>query len=543
MESVRPRPPRGDWSDRLLVLAALLFGAATVFYPFGGDQGLYFYVGREWLHGAVPYRDAMEQKTPLVFLLHALLIFLTGPNMWAIRLAELLWTAWLGVVIADLATPAGQPRRPGVLGVACLSTSALYFGLFNYWDTAQCEIWYAGLSLLSLRAATRGPMARRTWLLAGLFGGLAWLMKPPATLLLAIVLAAAALRAHRTAAPSENGLRRALAALSLYAAGGAAPVAVVLIYFTAVGALGDLIDLALRANYHDMIHSSSVSGAAEILVKFREFSAKTDALAPAIVALCLLGLLVVVRRRAAATAGRYAVALALLLAGCAAVALQRKFYGYHWGVLAPLMALPLACAAHDLSGIGRRRLRARVSPALLPACVAAVLMLALARTAIAADYARTALLTARYLTGRIDREVFLSPFVVDDNTPYAEQEVVGRWIAAHSSPADRIAVRGFEQTVYAVADRRAATRFFWTRWLTEPRRVYKRREWLVEDRAALRRNPPRYAVVNARARRGPASRAYFTRFGYVERFRHGRLIVLERAPAAAAGNSRSGTAP
>lgn len=238
-------------------------------------------------------------------------------------------------------------------------------------------------------------------------------------------------------------------------------------------------------------------------------------------------------------ARRHAVALALLLAGCAAVALQRKFYGYHWGVLAPLMALPPACMADDLSRLGRDQWLGRMSRALAPALMAVLLVLAFTRTEISRKFAHTVSLTAQYVSGRIGREEFLAPFVVDDNTPYAEQEVVGQWIAARSSPADRIAVRGFEQAIYVVADRRSPTRFFWTRWLTEPRRVYRRRAWLAEDRAALRTDPPRYVVVTSRARHGPASKHYFERLGYVECSRHGRLIVLERARTPA---TRSGEA-
>jgi hypothetical protein len=133
----------------------------------------------------------------------------------------------------------------------------------------------------------------------------------------------------------------------------------------------------------------------------------------------------------------------------------------------------------------------------------------------------------RRLTGSISREEFLAPFVVRNNTPYAHQEIVGLWIAHHSAEGDLVAVRGFEQAIYAVAGRRSPSRFFWTRWLTEPKRAYRRAEWLAEDRAALLRHPPRYVVVNAHAQDGAASRAYFTP-EYSERFRHGRLVVLER---------------
>lgn len=509
----------------MLVGLALLFGAATVLYPFGGDQGLYYYVGREWLHGSVPYRDAMEQKTPLIFLLHMGLVALTGQNMWAIRVAELALIVPLGWLLAELATPPGETRRPGLLGLGSLATSVLYFGLFNYWDTAQCEIWYVTLSLLSLWVVLRRSPARSDWILAGLLGGLAWLTKPPAALLLAVVVVALAWRAYRHAAPEGRGGRSALQALVAYGAGAAFPVAATALYFLAVGALDELFDLAFRANYHDMLHSSTVSGAAELLRRFLDFSDRTGPLAAGLLGLALLGLCLAVRWRSARPARRYGLCLALLTAGCVAVAIQRKFYGYHWGVLAPLMAFVLVCAASDL---GRLAARFGLHRPLAPAVLGLLLVVGWSGTESAGSYAGVLGSSVRYATGRIEREQFLEHFVHDDGTPYAEQEAVGHWITHHSRPDERIAVRGFEQTIYAVARRRAPTRFFWTRWLTEPRRAYRQAEWLAEDQAALRHDPPRYVIVNARARKGPASRAHFEAEGYRVRFRHGRLIVLER---------------
>ncbi len=511
--------------DGILLMGALAFGAVSLFYPFGGDQGLYAYVGREWLQGTIPYRDAMEQKTPLIFALHALLVLLTGTNMWAIRAAELGFVLVVGVAVADLASDSAEPRRPGVLGIACLATSVLYYGLFDYWDTAQCEIWYAGLSLWALRVITRREISRVTWLLGGGLAGLALLMKPPAAFLNLVVVVVAAARAARSAS-SGRRLGASLSALSLLALGAALPIGVTVAYFVSVGAFEHLIDVAVRANHHDMLHSSSVSNAGDVALRFGEWNAATGPLTTATLVVAVVGLLTsLARRRDAWT--RYGVAVALLLAGAAAVVVQRKFYAYHWGALAPLMALPLACVAHDLSarragGLGQPAFSGRQF------LLVAALLAAFAASNSARPYAATVALTGQYLAGHIGREEALAPFARDENTPYAQHEVVGRWIAERSGPDELVAVRGFEQAIYTVARRRAPTRFFWTRWLTEPRRAYRREQWLAEDEQALRRRPPRFVVVSDRARKGPASREHFTTRGYVEVFRHGRLIVLER---------------
>ncbi|HSO32515.1 MAG TPA: hypothetical protein VLT33_08365, partial [Labilithrix sp.] len=67
----------------------MLFGAISLPYPPGPDQGLYFYIGREMVrHGAMPYRDMLDQKTPAIYLLYAALIRVFGEHIWGIRVAE-----------------------------------------------------------------------------------------------------------------------------------------------------------------------------------------------------------------------------------------------------------------------------------------------------------------------------------------------------------------------------------------------------------------------------------------------------------------------
>src|SRR5665213_3304078 len=101
-------------ADGGLLLAALLFGSVTLTYPFSRDQGLFCYVGREWLErGSIPYRDVFEQKTPLIFFVHALLTALTGENMWSIRAAELVAIVGIGWFASQLTFARGQRRAAG----------------------------------------------------------------------------------------------------------------------------------------------------------------------------------------------------------------------------------------------------------------------------------------------------------------------------------------------------------------------------------------------------------------------------------------------
>ena len=46
--------------DAALLVLAALFASVSLTFPFGRDQGIWYYMGRMWLHGQVPYRDAID---------------------------------------------------------------------------------------------------------------------------------------------------------------------------------------------------------------------------------------------------------------------------------------------------------------------------------------------------------------------------------------------------------------------------------------------------------------------------------------------------
>src|SRR5580658_2324456 len=90
--------------DALLAGVGVLFGAASLAWPFGWDTSVHYYVGREWLlRGAIPYRDTFDHKTPGIHLVHAVAIALFGEGMWGIRIIELGSVVVLGWACARIA--------------------------------------------------------------------------------------------------------------------------------------------------------------------------------------------------------------------------------------------------------------------------------------------------------------------------------------------------------------------------------------------------------------------------------------------------------
>src|SRR5271156_5092477 len=62
---------------------------ATLFYPFGYDQAVFSVGGEMVLKGAVPYRDFLDTKQPLIFYLYAIAIGLFGRHEWSIHLLDI----------------------------------------------------------------------------------------------------------------------------------------------------------------------------------------------------------------------------------------------------------------------------------------------------------------------------------------------------------------------------------------------------------------------------------------------------------------------
>ncbi len=100
------------WSHWLAWLGLALWFAPTLFYPFGRDQGLYFYIAREWAaRGALPYRDSFDQKPPGIYCIYGLANWLSGNAQWGIRALELAAVRGRGFLLWRAATGERTNRR------------------------------------------------------------------------------------------------------------------------------------------------------------------------------------------------------------------------------------------------------------------------------------------------------------------------------------------------------------------------------------------------------------------------------------------------
>jgi hypothetical protein len=515
---------RGLVLDAALIALALLFGALSVTYPFGSDQGLYEYVAREWVQrGAIPYRDVFDHKTPGIYIVYAIGVALFGANEWGIRVLDLAGVVATGLVVARLSTPMTRPVRPGLRGLAVLVTSVAYYGFFDYWSSAQSELWYGLLGVASMTAAARGTRGLRAQFVAGLLGGAAMVMKPTSAPFVAIAVALIVLREREDGGRSPKALAIAIAR---FAAGAAVVPALVLAYFGAHHALGAMYDIVVGANGFYVSHEKGVRSVAEGLFRTYDFyRLESPFTAFMVFGLALVGFLAATQRPFRIPA-RYVLASSACLAGFAAVAVQQKFYWLHWGSMIAPFALLTTTLLDDLIALGSRTVRESI---VVPLVAAAFLFLYASVPFACIPWVENQTRAISYLTGALSREAYTNSFVLADRYFYYGDIVrVSDFIREHSSPDDTICVRGFNPGIYILADRHYAGRFFWSNFLVFPERAYRREAFLAEDANAFSTSKPRFVVTLTLMHDGLDSTEYTLGLGYHVVASFERYQVLER---------------
>ncbi len=505
--------------DTIGALLAALYGLPSLAYPFGRDQALFFYIGREWTVGRIPYRDAFDNKPPGIFALYALASELLGTHQWTIRLVELAAVLLMGSLIARAIQRDG-PSRPGEVGSAMLLTSGLYYTVFDYWDTGQVEFWEGLFALAGYVTAQRVRSWRVAALASGALGAITVLFKWPGAVLLPVAALVVIRRACRTAhGPLGTKLRRALSAAGWHGLGICAVGGLVIGYFYACGAMKALEELFGYTSTYVLNTPASLPQALESTqLLWREvFRLWSVFLALGY----LIGVVLAVRRRAWRVLGGALVAALLVTLSAASVVLQFKFYPYHWVVLTPFLLL---CCAYGSAELARRwqSLPLRVS-----------LTVVLIGYFGAPNWITNARVTYRtythsfwsYMRGETRRSAFLQQFLGPFNYRYAVQERIGDQIGDRANPGDGLHVRGFEPAIYAVSGLASPSRFASEMPLGASQLSYNREAWAAEHDAILWVTRPRFFVTFLWA---PADMALVEAHGYRRMGEHAPFVWFER---------------
>jgi len=170
----------------LAVIGAVML-VATLAYPFGYDQAVFGVGGEMVLKGAVPYRDFLDTKQPLIFYLYAAAMWVFGRHEWSIHLLDIVYQLGAAYYFFRIL------RRELSAEVALLSASLmliLYAGS-GFWMTCEAESFAILPSLLlvdvTLRTVTSKRLAKDRFAFQyGLLAGVAvvWLFVLKLTLVL-----------------------------------------------------------------------------------------------------------------------------------------------------------------------------------------------------------------------------------------------------------------------------------------------------------------------------------------------------------------------
>ncbi|MCC6646304.1 MAG: glycosyltransferase family 39 protein [Polyangiaceae bacterium] len=486
-------------TDRIALgaaIAAIAFVLANlVAYRYGRDQGIYAVVAGAMQRGGAPYKDAWDFKPPGIFFIYWLARALFGASEHGVRVLEAGALASMCGAFAVLSRRWVGAWQAGVLGAAC---AVGVHGQLEFWHTGQPESFGGvmiawALVCATYRPASDDPRARAkllaAWIGCGALYTAAALCKPPlggGFLVSAAFLAREELRL-RADEPLSARVKAALRPVAALAVGGALVLSLCLAYFAAKGALRDLYQTLFVFTPHytklsferRWLNAYLYFTLQHFLVEYSSF-----------ICVGVLTFLVLPPLGSREREGLLHLTLvaALQLFG---VALQAKFFPYHYGA-----TLPLGCL---VAGWGAWKLWRRLSRTSLGVVVFGVALYwtsqgrGATRDLEDTYWDRCRQRVAAWLDPSKRRATEDHLYSVADVSSGANRDVAA-WLVAHTSPDDRVYIWGFEPEIYDLSARRPASRYIYN--------VPQRATWSTETRAdlmaELEHAPPAVIVVERR---------------------------------------------
>jgi 4-amino-4-deoxy-L-arabinose transferase-like glycosyltransferase len=432
--------------------------------PLQNDEGFYATVGRIVLRGGLPYRDAFDNKPPLVFGWYALSFLIFGEHIWAPRLlvSLLLAVTTLLVYFEDKLLFSAKA------GIVAALAFGLSIGIAKFGTNANTEYFLVLPMTGGLMAFTMAQEKQRShwYLLSGLLNGVAILTKETALfpfgfLLLFAVFSPANKRQERVATVRNLGMMLI----------GAVLIGVVaLLPFVFSGAFRDFLDAAVVYTFQ-YVGDTSLLG--RILVALLIVVPVTAVAGPWVV----LSVLAVLHARRSPEPEKYWLLAGWLCASVAGIVFAGRFFPHYFAQLLPGMSLLVPLGIRFFQEKWRKSAGLRALYSVLIGGLA-VLALFLALTI----YGRSSA-DARHLAKTPGKTL---------STWETESAQLATYIRANTSADDLIYNLGFQTELYFYADRASPTRFLFDR----PFAVGQ--GYVDEALHDLESHPPKYIIDSAR---------------------------------------------
>lgn len=507
-------------ADRVLagvcIAAIVFFLLQILMFGYGRDQGIYAVVARTVLEGGMPYRDAWDFKPPGIFIVYAASRAIFGEGQHGIRVLEVLGLLAMIAAMVRLSTQLWGRR---LVGLSAGALAVMVHAQLDFWHTAQPESFGGMVTIFGLVLALSGERraadgdrrkAALFWIASGILFGAAGLLKPPLAGGGAATAFVLGWRAYNGSIGQSDRNFKKIARISIapsifIAVGGVLPFAACLAWFAAKGALGDLYEvLFVFTPYYTAIGWEGASIIGMTYYGFTEWLISYTSLVTV-----GLFLLVILRRERAEADSPDAPAAAsgtpvfpqgstlgvVLLASVigvhiAGVAMQGKFFPYHYGATWPPTALLAALGLHRAwERYGRR------SPLRICLFLVLIVVAAFGRSAtkdvpgsfFRRSFQRIALFAA---SPRDQAAIDQMASVADVNA--VANRAAADFVRARTPEGKPILVWGFEPVIYDLADRPFSSRYIYNvaqrvAWAKAPAR-----EVLMRDLAA---RPPAAIIV------------------------------------------------
>lgn len=449
-----------------LMAALLIVRLPSLVQPMGPDQGLYAYVGERILHGELAYRDAWDQKPPGIHYVYAALRALSSRDV-VVPAADLVAAALVAALLWIAGSRVGGPAAGAASAAIFLLLSDPSFGrIGGVRVRAQCETFIGLFATAAIALALTSRGARRATGATGADGAGAKGAngaKGPAVLFAAGLMIGAAFALKYNAGIYGVVLLVALALTAglalldvVWIVAGASVIPLVLLAVLWRG--GAVYDLYHATISYNLLYSGETYAsrwdALAYLLRLPLERARLEALWFVGGMGCIVLLAAGFWRRA------FWLPLVWVAAACVSIAVNgsRSLPQYF------LQAAPALALAAGLGGT--------VALARLPVVLRWVVVLAVAIGAWRAGddpfpkLAGNVWHDTQYVLGRIDLREHLARYGggrdVDKYSALDNMDL-GAFLAARTRPDEYVYVFGYSPGAYVYADRRSASRFFWSR--------------------------------------------------------------------------------
>lgn len=450
----------------IIVLVSLL-RSLHLGFPLERDEGEFGYIAQELLRGVPVYISAYTQKLPGTYLLYALFLALFGQTPTGIHLGLLLVDALTaGFIFLTLRRTHGGPAGcVGALVFGIMALSPTVWGFAAHATAFVALFATAGLYVL-VRARENGRIL--LVFLSGLCFGLAFLMKQPGFVFapLAIVLLAID---HLLTKPRQLG--RFLTQAVVLTAGAVLPFLVTAAYYAAIGTMSLFWfwTVQLAGEF-----SEQVGPAAAIHTLFnRTRDVMTGFEILWILALAGFGLSLFPR-----TLGKDRFVYTTFAVASVLSVVPGFFFTNHYYVSAlPALALLVGSLCGGMTPGGRPAGNRFALAAGIWGLTGAGLIVGIAKH-------------EEYYFDQVSDTV--TSHQVYSGNIFPESIPLGQYLKEHTTPQDRIAMMGSETQILFYSERRSASRFINTYFLTSnhPRNRAMQHEMMAD----IERERPKYIV-------------------------------------------------